>query len=99
MNTKKVQTVQYECIARTHASRDETSEGMRGWLTPNLENLPFHRAKTVVQCISVVQLTGPRTIGELQTGKYVVRAEDLPRANKLSCAQRPIKRVELEKYA
>ena len=33
------------------------------------------------------------------TGKYVVRAEDLPRANKLSCAQRPIKRAEVEKYA
>ena len=33
-----------------------------------------------------------------QTGKYVVRAEDLPRARKLSCAQRPMKRAEFEKY-
>ena len=34
-----------------------------------------------------------------QTGKYVVHAKDLPRANTLSCAQRPIKRAEFEKYA
>ena len=33
-----------------------------------------------------------------QTGEYVVRAEDLPRASKLPCAQRPIKRAEFEKY-
>ena len=32
-----------------------------------------------------------------QTGNYVVHAEDLPRASKLSCAQRPIKRAEFEK--
>ena len=32
-----------------------------------------------------------------QTGKYVVCAEDLPRANKISCTQRPIKRAEFEK--
>ena len=34
-----------------------------------------------------------------QTGKHVVRAEDLPRANKLLCAQRPIKCEEFEKHA
>ena len=33
-----------------------------------------------------------------QTGKYVVRAEDLQRARKQTCAQRPIKRAEFEKY-
>ena len=33
-----------------------------------------------------------------QTGKYVVRAEDLPRASKLPCTQRLIKRAEFEKY-
>ena len=33
----------------------------------------------------------------LQTGKYVGRTEDLPRASKLPCAQRPIKRAEFEK--
>ena len=33
-----------------------------------------------------------------QTGKYVVRAPDLPRASKVPCAQRPIKRAEFEKY-
>ena len=33
-----------------------------------------------------------------QTGKYVLRAEDLPRANKLSCAQRSMKRAKFEKY-
>ena len=32
----------------------------------------------------------------IQTGKYVVHAEDLPRASKLPCSQRPIKRVEFE---
>ena len=31
-----------------------------------------------------------------QTGKYVVRAEDRPRASQLPCVQRPIKRVEFE---
>ena len=35
----------------------------------------------------------------LQTGKYVVRAEDLPRASKLPCAQRPVKRTKYGKYA
>ena len=29
-----------------------------------------------------------------QTGMYVVRAEDLPRASKLPCTQRIIKRAE-----
>ena len=33
-----------------------------------------------------------------QTGKYIVRAEDIQRARKLSCAQRPMKRAEFEKY-
>ena len=31
----------------------------------NLDNLPFRRAKAVVQCIYAGQLTGPWTIGEL----------------------------------
>ena len=35
---------------------------------------------------------------KVQTGKYVVRAEDLPRANNLPCAQRPIKRAKFDKY-
>ena len=33
-----------------------------------------------------------------QTGKYVLRAEDLPPANKFPYAQRPIKRAKCEKY-
>ena len=33
-----------------------------------------------------------------QTGKYAVRAEDLPRVNNLPCTQRPIKRAKFEKY-
>ena len=33
-----------------------------------------------------------RSVSDIQTGNYVVRAEDLP------CAQRPIKRAEFEKY-
>ena len=33
-----------------------------------------------------------------QAKKYVLRAEDLPRTNKLPCAQRPIKRAKFEKY-
>ena len=33
-----------------------------------------------------------------QTGKHVVRADDLPRASKLPCAQRPMTRAEFEKY-
>ena len=33
-----------------------------------------------------------------QTGKYVVRAEDLPRASKLPLPQQPIKCAEFEKY-
>ena len=37
--------------------------------------------------------------GKSQTGEYVVGAEDLPRASKLSCAQWPVKRIEFEKYA
>ena len=37
--------------------------------------------------------SGPKS----QTGKYVVRAEDLPRASELPCAQRPMKRAEFEK--
>ena len=36
---------------------------------------------------------------ETQTGKYVVRAEDLLRARKLPYAQWPMKRVDFEKYA
>ena len=41
---------------------------MRVWgvvNSPNLENLPFCKAKTVVQCTSAGQLTGSRTTGEL----------------------------------
>ena len=34
----------------------------------------------------------------VQTGKYVVRAEDLPRARKLSCVEGAIKRADFEKY-
>ena len=33
-----------------------------------------------------------------QTGKYVARAEDLPRASQLPCVQRLIKRAEFEQY-
>ena len=33
--------------------------------SPNVENLLVRRAKTVLQCISSGQLTGPRTIGQL----------------------------------
>ena len=34
-----------------------------------------------------------------QTGKYVVRAEDLQRASTLPCAQRPTKREKVGKYS
>ena len=34
----------------------------------------------------------------IQTGKYVVPAEDHPRASNLPYAQRPIKRTEFERY-
>ena len=34
----------------------------------------------------------------IQAGKYVVRAENLHRARKLPCTQRPIKQAEFEKY-
>ena len=40
-------------------------KGVWGSCSPNLENLPHRMAKTVVQCTSAGQLTGPRTIGEL----------------------------------
>ena len=36
-----------------------------GRATPNLENLPFGRAKTAVQYTSAGQFSGPKTIGEL----------------------------------
>ena len=38
---------------------------MGGGVTSNLENWPSRKAKTVVQCISAGQPTGPRTIGQL----------------------------------
>ena len=34
-----------------------------------------------------------------QTGKYVMRTEDLLHANNLPCAQRPIKCTRFEKYS
>ena len=40
----------------------------------------------------------PMFLGMIQTGKCVVLAEDLQRARKLACAQRPMKRAEFEKY-
>ena len=39
--------------------------GYGGGSAPNIENLPFRKAKTVVQSASAGHLTGPRTIGEL----------------------------------
>ena len=46
--------------------------GLYGGVSPpNLENLPFRKAKTVVQCTSAEQLAGPRSIGEL----LLLRAE------------------------
>ena len=45
-------------------------------LPPNLENLPFRRAKTAVQCTSAGQPTGPRTIGELLLLKEKENATD-----------------------
>ena len=50
------------------------------------------------------QLSGTKLISQgpkqlIQTGKYVVRAEDLPGASKLPFAQHPIKRSEFENYA
>ena len=35
---------------------------------------------------------------QTQTGTYLVHAEDIQRARELSCAQRPMKRAEFEKY-
>ena len=40
--------------------------GMRVSEPPILENLPFRSAKTVVQCISAEQLTGPMTNDQLK---------------------------------
>ena len=37
----------------------------RGRVTPKLDNWPFRRTETVVQCISAGKPTGPRTIGQL----------------------------------
>ena len=44
---------------------------------PNRKYLPFRRAKTVVQCISAGQLTGPRTICELLLIKKMVTDTNL----------------------
>ena len=49
---------------------DETYGGYGGESLPNLENWPSRRAE-VAQCISAGQLTGPRTIGQLQLLKKV----------------------------
>ena len=55
-----------------------------------------------VRCTSCLGLfctkLSSRPSSKSQTGKYVVRAEDLPRASKLPCAQRPLTRAEFEKY-
>ena len=40
-------------------------KGHGGESPPNLENRPFRRAKTVVQCISAGKPTWPRAIGQL----------------------------------
>ena len=47
---------------------------------------------------SLLNIESVNIIASFQTGKYVVRAEDLPRANNLPCAQRPIKHAKFEKY-
>ena len=39
--------------------------GYGGGSPHNLENMPFRRVKTVVECSSAGQRTGPRAIGEL----------------------------------
>ena len=54
---------------------------MGRWLIPpSLENLPFHRAKTVVQCTSAGQLTGPRIMGELLLLKKTSQTKNARRA-------------------
>ena len=38
------------------ADQGRSLKEVRAWLTPNLENLPFHRAKTAVHCVFAGQL-------------------------------------------
>ena len=67
--------------------------------TSTLNGLPkVHESKSIRNAVKsntaeVNEVLKPQD----QTGKYVVHAEDLPRANNLPCAQRPIKRAIVEK--
>ena len=47
---------------------------------PSLENLPFHRGKMVIQCISAGQPTGPRTVGQMVLLEKVQRQTSFCRA-------------------
>ena len=51
-------------VTRIVKARNEVGQkyGGEGGVTPTLENLPFRRSKTAVQCISSGQLTGGREI-------------------------------------
>ena len=60
--------------------RDETEGDMGNELPPNLENLPFRRAKAAVQCTSAGKLTGPRAIGELLLLNARSQTENVRRA-------------------
>ena len=51
---------------------------------PNLENLPFRRAKTVVQCSSAGQPTGPKTIVELLFLKKTSQTKNVRKATSLT---------------
>ena len=64
---------------------------MVGGLMFNRQHGDLNVSKLLRLVINIVQ-------GKYQTGKDVVRTEDLQRANNLPCVQRPIKRAKFEKY-
>ena len=78
--------------------RREASKLQRGATAPSPPLAPPLPAtsNTSVHLSTTCQFTLVPTIPD---GKYLVRAEDLQRARKLLCAQRPMKRAKFEKYA
>ena len=80
------------CISKNKRRRKESVNKVKSL------NMCSQRQKGSLE--GIVPSNDTTRISELhgQTGKYVVRAEDLPRSSKLPCAQRPIKRTEFEKY-
>ena len=54
-----------------------TLKGAWGESRPNLENLPFRRTETILQCISSGKVTGSRTNGQLLLLKQKVIEKNL----------------------